>query len=206
MKKFISVLLTVAILISSFSIMSFAKKETKSYIDRQSSPYVKDIAWGTMGNTKDNGCGWISVYNILTSQSNNITTDLVISEMTDYNAPFFFGLLGANPFAMKRYLATKFQDVSMSFFDRTLWALKSNNKDGVIILYQGKDLFSPLHYVAGIPTGGKDINDTSYFNFYNTGKVSCYSEYTVDEYLNILKDSGCKLIMFITVDGKIGQW
>ena len=205
MKKVISVLLVAVLLFSTASIVCFAD-ETPYLIDRQSAAEVRDIPWGTKGNTASNGCGWISVYNIMAYNSPLVTTQSVISDLTAYHAPFFFGLLGANPFAMTRYLKTKFNDVSMTLFNSKKWAEKSNDKGGVIVLYQAKGMFSSLHYVAGLASGEKNEDGESTFYFYNTGKADSLEAISVSDYLSILKDYGYKLFVFFTVKDKNGEW
>lgn len=87
-----------------------------------------------------------------------------------------------------------------------LWGIKAELSGAIIVLYQHKGWKSSFHYVAGIKTGGgvggsfRFYNDNYYKKKYGTTSISIW------KYIDLLKENGCKLLLFWGVALKSGRW
>ena len=176
------------------------------YINNQRDSSIANIKWGLLGNTAKNGCGWVSVYNIMASHSSKVTYQSVITGLTLVGGVLGLGKLGANPVGITTYLRLKFWLVHIEGPITYLWGIKAELSSAVIVLYQHKGWNASLHYVAGIKTGGgvggsfRFYNDQYYAKKYGNKSISIW------RYIDLLKANGCKLIMFWGVSGKKGWW
>ncbi len=182
---------------------------SSGYIDNQDNSSWKSVAVGFWGNVKDNGCGAIAIYNILYSYSKKITITKVLSNLRLVYGSFLYnniGVIGISPASVTLYLASKFIFKYTGGPITTFWGIKAELSDGIIVLYQHKGLISPLHYVAGIKTGGgvggsfRFYNDDYYKKKFGTKSISIW------KYLDLLKENGCKPLLFWGVSGKLGWW
>lgn len=176
--------------------------KSSKYINDQYDNRVANIKWGALGRTDFNGCGWIAVCNIMASYSKKVTYQYVVDGLTAYGGVWGFGKLGANPIGITRYLRSKFWFVFTDGPVTYLWGMKAELSGGVIIFYQHKGLLSPFHFVAGIKTGGgaggqfRFYNDWKYTKKYGSKSISIW------KHIDLLKENGCKLVMFWGVAGK----
>ena len=192
-KKLVAFIMALIMAVSSFSLFAFAAYEP-DYIYDQEDASVADIPWGMLGNTADNGCGWVATYNIMATYDGDTTKESVISGLTIKQAPFFFGLLGAKPFGIRQYLADYFEETKIYFFSASKWEDYAKDCDGVIVLYAS--LKSGIfHYVAGV------ADEEGKFRFYNTNYASYASPISVGDYVSIITKNDRLPIAFITVKG-----
>ena len=116
------------------------------------------------------------------------------------------GVIGISPASATRYLASKFLFNYTAGPITYLWGIKAELSAGIIVLYQHKGWNSPLHYVAGIKTGSgvggkfRFYNDFYYKKKYGTKSISIW------KYIDLLKENGCKPLLFWGVAGKLGWW
>lgn len=170
------------------------------YINWQWANGVRDIRWGLLGVTWKNGCCWVAVYNVLNAFGNMNSAE-AIKEMTLFGMPFILGLLGTTPLAMCGYLSSKFSSVFLTLFMSRQWSKIAEGSDCVILLYQHAGLTSAVHCVAGIArSNGKYV-------FHNERRVSggVTTQY-MDDYLEMLRADGVKLLGMIRLKGKKGDW
>ena len=171
-------------------------KSTAELIDDQTSRAVCDIPWGKRGNTGDNGCGWIAAYNVTAALLGRVRREEVTDAIARLGGVWFSGRFGTKPRGITKYLRSRFGKVKTAgpFLGR--WRKKSRGARAVIVLFQHKGLFSPLHYVSGIGEGpGK-------FRFYNDdGYSSRFGEdpVTMDEFCGLMKKEGRKPLMLWAV-------
>ena len=179
------------------------------YIDNQNDSAWKSVAVGFWGNVKDNGCGAIAIYNILHSYSKKITIKKVLSNLRWMYGSIIYnnlGVIGISPTSVTNYLASKFIFRYTAGPITYLWGIKAELSGGIIVLYQHKGWNSSLHYVAGIKTGGgaggsfRFYNDSYYKKKYGTKSISIW------KYIDLLKENGCKPLLFWGVAGKLGWW
>ncbi len=186
--------------------MSDRYGQTPNYIYDQDDISIKDIPWGTKGNTGDNGCGWISVYNVLTSYSKKVTHDSVIKDLTKINAPLFGGEYGANPLKLFLYLRTKFWFVTIPSSTLSLWLTFLS--DAIIVLLMWDN--GVMHYVAGISTK-KGIGNKKY-KFYNSGLYDKETgdidgkAITLKKFMQYVKEKNAVAVCLITMYKKKGKW
>ena len=190
-----------------FKVDSFGNDS--GYITNQYDYYWKNIPVGFGGNVRDNGCGAIAIYNILHSYSNKITFYKVLSDLKwKYGSIIYnnIGLFGISPMSVTNYLENKFILVYTAGPITYLWGIKSELSGGVIVLYQHKGWNTPLHYVAGIKDGSgyggsfRFYNDMYYTKKYGKKPISIW------KYIDLLKENGCKPLLFWGVACKIGWW
>ena len=107
---------------------------------------------------------------------------------------------------IKYYLADRFVFKHKAGPVTYLWGIKAGLSGAIIVLYQHKGWNSSLHYVAGIKTGGgvggsfRFYNDKYYKNKYGTTSISVW------KYIDLLKENGCKPLLFWGVALKSGWW
>jgi len=173
-----------------------------NYINNQNDKSVKDIGWGKFGNTGNNGCGWIAVYNVMITFYKWITYKSVITALTNMGGPLLYGLFGTDPSVITSYLWKHFF-VRLRLYTYTSQSGMSLREyvKAVIVLYSnGSDLFSSWHYVAGIRKECK--NGKGYFRFYNDSNYRSQfgSQYiTFLEYTKFLISKGRKFIYLWTI-------
>ena len=179
------------------------------YIDDPTDSSWTKVAVGFRGNVKNHGCGAIAIYNVLRSYSSKITIDKVLSNLRlMYGSKIYnnIGVVGISPFSVTNYLRSKFWFVRTAGPITYLWGVKAELSGAVIVLYQNKGWNAPLHYVAGIKTGGgaggsfRFYNDNHYKDKYGVTPISIW------KYIDLLKAKGCKLLCMWGVSGKLGWW
>ena len=175
------------------------------YIYDQRALGIGDIPWGAAGNTADNGCGWIAVYNVLFSYNKKTTYRNVIMGLILYGAPNVGGVLGANPISIWSYLSRKFWFTSISLSGIGKHAMIS---DAMIVLLMWDS--GVMHYTAGIAT--KRGLSSKKFKFYNSGLVDednkdidgkAISLYELEEYIEMNK---AIILCVISVNNKKWGW
>ena len=170
---------------------------------------IQNIRWGLVGNIKDNGCGVIAAYNVLLSRSSRTDFGKVKSELSFCGGALAYGKLGASPFALTRYMYSKFWRVRTAGAITYLWGIKAELSQSVIVLIKwGGGL--GMHYIAGIGTGQRDVGGS--FKFYNSslyderGKSIDGKTMSIWTFLDYVRANGATPVYFIGVSGKKGWW
>ena len=182
---------------------------SSGYIDDQNDSSWTSVAVGFWGNVKDNGCGAIAIYNVLYSYSKRVTIGRVLFNLRWVYGSIIYnniGVIGISPASVTRYLADRFVFKHKAGPVTYLWGIKAELSGAIIVLYQHKGWKSSFHYVAGIKTGGgvggsfRFYNDNYYKKKYGTTSISIW------KYIDLLKENGCKLLLFWGVALKSGRW
>ena len=179
------------------------------YIDDQNDSKWKKYAVGFWGNVGDNGCGAIAIYNVLYSYSSKITINKVLSDLRwKYGSIIWnnIGLIGISPVSVTNYLASKFWFKYTAGPITYLWGIKAELSGAVIVLYQHKGWNAPLHYVAGIKTGDGYGGSFKFYNCSLLGNSYKTKSISIWEFIDLLRNNGCKPLMFWGVAGKLGWW
>ncbi len=182
--------------------MTDRRTAASRYILNQKAPDVAGIPWGALGNTGANGCGWIAVYNVIASYDPGISRDDVIRALTAQGAPLLWGKLGTHPAGITAYLRSAFSFVRTTGHTAQ-WGALGQQSERVIVLFQGKGMFSPLHYVAGVRTM---YAAESRFRFYNDpcwyGRKYRDRPICIREYAAYLTECGCTPLMLWGIAGR----
>ena len=99
------------------------------FIDNQN--IFGDMPYGSRGTVADNGCGSIACHNYLCYKGYNSIYLKTYKFFNKNRRLMFFGKLGTNPFAIKRYLRKEYGlKVKMHFFN-----IPDKKLDSCIVLY-----------------------------------------------------------------------
>ena len=180
-----------------------------SYIDNQDDVSWKNVQFGFWGNVYYNGCGAIALFNVLHAYSKKITFNSVLTQLRFTPGSIIYnnlGVIGTSPAAITSHLSRRFLFLHTAGPITYLWGIKAELSGAIIVLYQNKGWNAPLHYVAGINYGNnyggsfRFYNDSKYRKKYGNIRMSIW------EYIDFLRQNGCKPLLFWGVAGKIGWW
>jgi hypothetical protein len=177
-------------------------KVASRYINNQKAPDVSGIPWGRLGNTGENGCGWIAIYNIMASYDVGISKDDVLRDLSARGGALLWGKLGTSPTAITGYLRSEFAFVRIAAHTAQ-WGALGQQSERVIILFRGKGRTAPLHYVAGVRTM---YGTESKFRFYNDpcwyGRKYRDRPISIREYAAYLTECGCMPLLLWGIAGR----
>ncbi|MBQ3865183.1 MAG: hypothetical protein II781_05025 [Clostridia bacterium] len=117
-----------------------------AWITDQTRDELSSLPWGKRGDVARNGCGLISVYNLLLMLGNPWKKRDLYRAMTQAHAPLLFGKLGTNPFAILRFLRSLYPTARVRLFPGI--GKRITGRYAAIFLYLGWDKGLFAHYVA----------------------------------------------------------
>ena len=182
---------------------------SSGYIDDQSDPVWKKYRMGFWGSVYYNGCGPIAIYNILHSYSKKITFKKVMSNLRWLYGSVIYNniaLIGITPFSITRYLASKFWFKYTAGPITYLWGIKAELSSSVLVFYQHPGWNSSFHYVAGNKTGGGVGGSFRFYNDYYYTKRYGARSISIWQYIDLLRENGCKPLYMWGVAEKLGWW
>ncbi len=151
---------------------TFSNFNSSGFITHQNN--AKDFKFG-LANSDFNGCGWVAVYNACKVLGIDITISEIIKEL-DLFALNAYGLLGGNPFYVKRFFEKKGYEAKIHLNKNNFNTAASSSQVSVIG-YVWHNILDGGHYQTLV----KHSSQANAFQFYNSSYTKTMEQYITEK-------------------------